>query len=532
MKVYRLKRRILVPLALAFAAMMALFFLTLYWTQQKEMVSVVDHNFAAVERLFAGLLKGEASMMASSLHILLRDKELEAALMAKDRKALLDQTATMFGHMLSAHGITHLYFTGPDAVNILRVHQPGRYGDKIDRFTTVQASQTHKLSWGIELGPLGTFTLRVVEPWYHGDELIGFVELGAEIEHITRKIHDMLGVELYVFIEKQFLNREDWGSGMRMLGRVADWEQFPSVVLVDKTQDEFPDALVRFVPEAQHISRETDVAVSFKERNYRSKFIHLHDASGRPVGDMVVMMDVTNMVSGLRANVLVVGSFCMVVAAFLIILFYWLIGGAEGQIAAAREALLRVTKAVESTGDAIIISNSSGEHLFQNPASVKMFGYSDEDLRAAGGSVLLQTDSAVAIEVGKSLAAGRPWHGETGVRTREGGVTPVSLRADVIRGKDGEVAGFVSIYSDVTGRRQAEEERETLITELQAALASVKTLRGLLPICSACKKIRDDQGYWKQLEGYIRDHSEAEFTHSLCPECATKVRGISRTEKT
>jgi AmiR/NasT family two-component response regulator len=59
--------------------------------------------------------------------------------------------------------------------------------------------------------------------------------------------------------------------------------------------------------------------------------------------------------------------------------------------------------------------------------------------------------------------------------------------------------------------------------ELEAALAKVKTLSGLLPICASCKKIRDDQGYWQQVEVYIRDHSEVEFTHGLCPDCIEKL---------
>ena len=78
-------------------------------------------------------------------------------------------------------------------------------------------------------------------------------------------------------------------------------------------------------------------------------------------------------------------------------------------------------------------------------------------------------------------------------------------------------------FLDITERKEAEEEREKLIEELQDALAEVKTLSGLLPICSSCKKIRDDKGYWNQIEAYIRDHSEAEFSHSICPECAKKL---------
>ena len=72
-------------------------------------------------------------------------------------------------------------------------------------------------------------------------------------------------------------------------------------------------------------------------------------------------------------------------------------------------------------------------------------------------------------------------------------------------------------------RKRAEKEREQLILELQDALAKVKTLSGLLPICSSCKKIRDDEGYWNQLEAYIQEHSEAMFTHGICPECAKEL---------
>jgi PAS domain S-box-containing protein len=72
-------------------------------------------------------------------------------------------------------------------------------------------------------------------------------------------------------------------------------------------------------------------------------------------------------------------------------------------------------------------------------------------------------------------------------------------------------------------RKKAEEEKEKLIIELKNALREVKTLGGLLPICASCKKIRDDKGYWNQLEDYIQKHSEAEFSHSVCPDCAKKL---------
>jgi PAS domain S-box-containing protein len=79
------------------------------------------------------------------------------------------------------------------------------------------------------------------------------------------------------------------------------------------------------------------------------------------------------------------------------------------------------------------------------------------------------------------------------------------------------------LNQEIAERRRAETERERLIVELKEALSSIKTLSGLIPICAACKKIRDDYGYWTQLEVYLRDHSEAEFSHGICPDCMTRL---------
>jgi PAS domain S-box-containing protein len=118
------------------------------------------------------------------------------------------------------------------------------------------------------------------------------------------------------------------------------------------------------------------------------------------------------------------------------------------------------------------------------------------------------------------------WHrGTTYSLDLPGGRQDFELSIDVKETTGIMQKRFVALAHNITKRKQAEEERERLILELKEALAKIKTLSGLLPICSWCKKIRDDSGYWQQIEIYIRDHSDAEFTHGICPDCMKKSYG-------
>ena len=93
----------------------------------------------------------------------------------------------------------------------------------------------------------------------------------------------------------------------------------------------------------------------------------------------------------------------------------------------------------------------------------------------------------------------------------------------LIRSSKGNPIGFRGVSRDITERKKMEAEREKLIVELQKAISEIKQLSGMLPICASCKKIRNDEGYWEQIEDYIADHSDTEFSHGICPECEKKL---------
>ena len=89
--------------------------------------------------------------------------------------------------------------------------------------------------------------------------------------------------------------------------------------------------------------------------------------------------------------------------------------------------------------------------------------------------------------------------------------------------RDPDAGVIYSAARDITAKKLAEAERERLVEELQTALAEVRTLQEILPICSYCKKIRDDENYWHTVEGYISMHTGSQFSHSICPNCMKKV---------
>ncbi len=178
----------------------------------------------------------------------------------------------------------------------------------------------------------------------------------------------------------------------------------------------------------------------------------------------------------------------------------------------------------ENSVDAIGVSRE-GIHVFVNPAYAALFGYSSTD-ELVGKPVLelIVPGERATIQdriQRRAQGAAVPTVYETRGLRKDGSEFIMDVHASTYE-LFGEIFTLV-IMRDITERTRAEQEREELITEMQNALAEIKTLRGILPICSNCKKIRDDKGAWTQIEAYISDHTDAEFSHGLCDICAQKL---------
>lgn len=385
MKISSLKTYILFSVALVVLALLATFAISLYRFQQEQLTSMSIGKIHSLEVLFAEQLHNDANMMEATLDVLILDKDIKSALRAKDRDALLKLTQGFFSDLNLKHGITHLYFTGPDRVNILRVHMPERYGDEIKRFTTLAAEKNGADSSGIELGPLGTMTLRAVKPWYDGGQLIGYVELGEEINHIIRKARDILGLEVYITIQKQFLDRQDWEAGMRMQGREPEWDRFAEVVLTDQTLTELPDYLVGQSSATKYPKKMLKEDVSVNGLDYRFGSVPLNDVSGRTVGVMTAMTDISSQKSSFAKSFVIIMAISLLACLAMFFLLFVFLNMMILQIAKTHRELWlseeRSKTLVEQSPISIQILAPDGVTVQVNRAWEKLWGVRLEDLK-------------------------------------------------------------------------------------------------------------------------------------------------------
>jgi len=171
--------------------------------------------------------------------------------------------------------------------------------------------------------------------------------------------------------------------------------------------------------------------------------------------------------------------------------------------------------------DMLCIAHFSGYFKRLNPAWEKTLGFSREELQSKPMFEFVHPDDRErSLEQNRKVrAGGQALAFENRYVCKDGSYRWLlwNARADL----DRQV--IYSVARDITERKQAEEERERLLVDLKAALAEVKELRRILPICMYCKSIRDDENYWQSVEAYITHHTNTRFSHSICPTCYQNV---------
>ncbi|SHJ11219.1 Signal transduction histidine kinase [Malonomonas rubra DSM 5091] len=281
------QQRLFIPLAVGFIILLLSFSAALIYSQRSNLIRATGELLeSSYDELFL-LLDEQSDSLSALASLLLTDNELAPLLKYQQRDVLLNRYQQRFLELRDKNHVTHFYFHRSDQTNLLRIHKPGQADDFIDRITMKQAVETGCPSSGIELGPLGTFTLRAVTPVELDGEIVGYVELGREIEDAMSMIHRRYGTECIVAIDKLFLERETWEQGMRMLGREPEWDSFPQYVITYSSL-EAGESFAHRLLSADLTSFTVDTG-----KHWHVLAKSLPDAAGAKVGKLILLHDMT-----------------------------------------------------------------------------------------------------------------------------------------------------------------------------------------------------------------------------------------------
>jgi diguanylate cyclase (GGDEF)-like protein/PAS domain S-box-containing protein len=432
-----------------------------YLAHQRETEALLNRVRTDIEAEFKHALGQDAEMLRAALSAISRDARLIEAFEQRDRDRLLALVAPTYADLNTHNRVTHFYFHGPDRVNFLRVHQPPRHGDTIDRFTALGAERTGLPTWGVELGPLGTFTLRFVVPWQTDDRLIGYLELGEEIDHVLANLREQFGVELFAFIDKSYLDRTGWESGMRMLGRTFEWDALPNVVLASETDTELPlDLLDPTGPTGAADSLEHD------GRTHALFRFPLVDAGDRRVAHLVTALDTTARREDLASTILIIAGASVGGGIAVIVLFWFILGRAEARHRRAEARQLQLGRILDLAHDQVLLLDASSLAVLEaNRGARSDLGYSDEALKSLLGPelILLDRDSNLATELAPLVRSAEQVRTlEGSLRCKDGSTMPAEFRCQYVATHT--PPAFAVIATDITDRQQAERERQLAVT--------------------------------------------------------------------
>jgi len=497
-----LKRRIFLPLTLAALLIFVLSISALYRLQDRQWVETSNDTRQLLLNNLAMMQDDHIELMSALIRNLTADRNIIIAMKKQDRKALLASSGPYYREVNEKNVITHLYFHAPDMTNILRVHQPDRFGDHITRHTSTQATQDGILSSGMELGPLGTFTLRVVSPVFEQGVLLGYIEMGIEMNHLLKQIESMMHWKLILLIKKQYLSRQAWEQGMTMMQRKTHWDALPYNVLSQQNTSEVPKEIYDRILHKQRGKPDALVKnLVTGDRHYWVNSVPLPDAAGREIGSILILHDMTETVAGTRREMYLISGVFALLGLGIMLFFRRILGKTEADMEEARhnfvneaelreamqanhieellyeQGLLRDSEAklarmreqqrliLEAAGEGIYGLDLNGMTTFVNPSAARMLGSTEEELIGQPMHSLLhhtRKDGSLfpreECPIYAAFKDGRTHHIEDDLFWRmDGNSLPVDYISTPVH-EDGKITGAVVTFRDISKRKQAEFE--------------------------------------------------------------------------
>jgi len=259
-------------------------------------------------------------MLSSTLDVLLQDENFMNTYLAGDRQTLYNYGQPLFNQLKTEYEITHFYFIRTDGTCFARIHNPNKYDDQINRFTFLGAQETKQITSGLELGKTA-YALRVVKPYYKDNQLIGYMEVGKEIDVFLKHLSEGEGHQHVLLVEKQYLSAGDWASTRENAGLVNNWDDLENHIVISKhtsIEDNvcFNSDNVERVKNGESLLDE----LTIDDRDYVCSGFIVTDAGGRLSGTVLSLIDHTEsmqLIMMLRNAVIIAVIFFAILAVML-----------------------------------------------------------------------------------------------------------------------------------------------------------------------------------------------------------------------
>ncbi len=465
-RVYAIKKRIFLSLLAGMIILGAIYLVSIFFMYKNQDAARQREWESILVGTYNRTIEKEVMEIDCLIDTLSINKEVQRHFLNRDRSALLKAVQETAAHYKMHCQITHFYFHGPDLVNFLRVHQPDRYGDRIDRLTLIQAAASDKTVAGLELGPLGTLTLRVVIPWHVDGKVIGYLELGKELATILSIFNP--GNELIdgylLTVSKEHLDRKGWEEGMAMLGREADWSVLPEQVIM-------LDTLPKHFDRAGHVRGQHGSLLAGTRSLHCT--LPVLDFSGKQIGSLLFVHDQPHeQLAARRMNNLLL-LFLLASGVTLLTVYYFLLQRTENRLADSYEHLHTF---MDTLPDAAIIKDGEGRWLLANQMAKTFFQIENFSWQGKTEVELINEWPDAALSYAASQQNDlKAWNSRKmlieheEVRLPAGQVSLFEVRRMPIFAADGARKMLVIIGRDITERKKIEQQLIKAKQEAEAA---------------------------------------------------------------
>ena len=261
------------------------------------------------------------------------------AFLENDRERLYSLGQDLFQDLKEKYDITHFYFHDKNGVNFVRLHNEEKYGDVINRTTFKKSERSMGPGIGIDLGKTA-FALRFVQPYYDGDDLIGYVEFGKEIDEFLKELKSETNNEFSIVVKKEALDKEDWESVVELKGVEDSWDELGEYVLIDstvKSRNEEKDSVYHEKIGAlcltdENIKRAGDSLLAFNVTDHYGRYFScvgfpLTNVDGEAIGVVFSFEDETDLFGSIRdsSRILLIGFLVIFLASFTVFIFLFLV---------------------------------------------------------------------------------------------------------------------------------------------------------------------------------------------------------------